>query len=52
MPKGAIIALSVLAIFFIGGPVARAMGTHSPIVGVVAGVVVFVVLSAVFSGKK
>ena len=51
MSTGAILGLSVLAIFIIGGPIAKAMGSHSPIFGIAVGVVVFIVLS-VFLGKK
>lgn len=51
MSTGAILGLSFLAVFIIGGPIAKAMGSHSPFVGIVAGVVVFIVLSA-FLGKK
>lgn len=51
MSKGAIIGLSLLAIFIIGGPIAKAMGSHSPIVGIVAGIIVYFILSIIF-GKK
>lgn len=48
----AIIVCAILAAFVIGGPIAKAMGTSNSLVGVIAGVVVFVVLSAVAGKAK
>jgi hypothetical protein len=47
MNRGIILAISVLAVFLVGGPVARAFGSASPLIGIAAGVVVFVVLTVV-----
>ena len=52
MSKGAIIVCAILAAFLIGGPIDRAMGTSNPLIGVIAGVVVFFVLSALGRRKK
>jgi len=52
MSKGAIIVCAILAAFLIGGPIDRAMGTSNPLIGVIAGVVVFFVLSALGRSKK
>lgn len=52
MSKGAIIGLSLLAVFIIGGPIAKSMGSHGPMIGIVVGALVFFVLSALFGGKK
>ena len=51
MSKGVILGISFLAIFIIGGPIAKAMGSHSPFIGIVIGIVVFVFLSTVFGSK-
>lgn len=51
MSKGTIIGFSFLAMFIIGGPIAKAMGSSNPVVGVVIGIVVFIVLSAIFGGR-
>lgn len=52
MSKGAIIVCAIMVAFLIGGPIARAMGTRNPLIGVIAGVVVFLVLSALGRSKK
>lgn len=52
MSKGVILGISFLAIFIIGGPVAKSIGYHGPIVGIVAGVIVYFVLSILFGGKN
>ena len=51
MSKGAILVLSFFAIFIIGGPIAKSMGFHSPLIGIVAGIIVYFVLSIFFSKK-
>ncbi len=48
MSRGTILLVSFLAIFVIGGPIAKAMGSADPIIGIFAGLGVFAVLSAVF----
>jgi hypothetical protein len=45
-------AIAVVAAFLIGGPIANAMGTHNPLVGVGVGVIAFVIASVVFGGGK
>lgn len=52
MSKGAILGLSFLATFIVGGPIAKAMGSHSPVIGIVAGVTVYFVLSVLFGGRN
>ena len=50
MSQGTILIASFLAIFLIGGPIASVLGTHSPSIGVIVGIVVFIILS-VLSGE-
>jgi hypothetical protein len=52
MSKGAILGLSFLAIFIIGGPIAKIIGSHSPVIGIVAGVIVYFILSVLFGGRN
>lgn len=52
MSQGVIIGIAFLAIFIIGGPIAKAMGSHSPLIGVIVGVVVYIFLSAVYGRQK
>ena len=46
------IVIAVFAAFLIGGPIASAMRTHSPIVGIVIGVIAFFIASAVFGSRR
>lgn len=48
MSLGAILVASFLAIFVLGGPIASAIGSHKPLIGIISGVVVYVMLTAVF----
>ena len=50
MSQGTILIASFLAIFLIGGPIASILGTHSPSIGVIFGIVVFIILSAFSDG--
>jgi Na+-transporting methylmalonyl-CoA/oxaloacetate decarboxylase gamma subunit len=52
MSKGVISVLSFLAIFIIGGPIAKSLGSHGPLVGIAVGAIVFVVLSILFAARK
>lgn len=40
--------VAIAAAFLIGGPIANAMGTHNPMVGVVVGAIAFVIASVVW----
>jgi hypothetical protein len=52
MSMGVAIVCAILAALLIGGPIAKAIGSSNPLIGVIAGVVVFVVLSALGGKKK
>lgn len=55
MPASIILVVSVLAVFLIGGPLAKALGTSSPSVGIGTGIATFLllsILSAAFQNKK
>lgn len=43
MSQIAIIGLSLLAIFIVGGPIAKAFGSSSPSIGIAVGVIVYFV---------
>lgn len=48
MPKGLIIGLSILSIFIVGGPISGG----NPTVGIAVGVIVFIILSALFGRRS
>lgn len=52
MSQGTILLISFLAIFIVGGPIAKSMGSASPSIGIAAGVVVYLVLTVFFGGKR
>ncbi|NLN76578.1 MAG: hypothetical protein GX139_09730 [Armatimonadetes bacterium] len=52
MSQGAVLIASFLAIFILGGPIASAIGYHKPLIGIIAGAVVYVLLSAFFGQNK
>jgi phosphotransferase system glucose/maltose/N-acetylglucosamine-specific IIC component len=52
MSQIAIIGLSLLAIFIVGGPIAKAFGSSSPSIGIAVGVIVYFVFTALLGRKN